>query len=273
MMDFNSRLSDSKNTMRTMAVVLGLLVVASFASAAEEDEGWTGELAVGINAQSGSTDTFSGSINATTERKWEKHVLTGRLNGVYGTSRSRNESTNTETIQNAQLLSGGWKRILGDRFFWASSAGLSRDNTQDRELRAVLATGPGYRIWQGETEEVPYFEIAVGPGYRYEIYDGNTGASVDENGDTNHFADAVVAFKYFNHLFDGKIEYTQRLSGRVPMNDTSGYIVDTEITIGVPLSEAWSFRTVFFAEYIGEPGADEINNTTTRTTLGLGYKF
>ena len=272
-MGFNSRLRDSKNTIRTMAVVLGLLVVASFASAAEEDEGWTGELAVGINAQSGSTDTFSGSMDATTERKLEKDVLTGRLNGVYGTSRSRNSSTNTETIQNAQSLSGGWRRNLGDRFFWASSAGLSRDNTQDRELRAVLASGPGYRFWQGETEEVPYFDIAVGPGYRYEIYDGNTGGTVEENGDKSHFADAVVAFKYFNHFFDGKIEYTHTISGRAPMNDANAYIVDTEITIGVPLSEAWSFRTVFFAEYVGEPASDEINNTTTRTTLGLGYKF
>ena len=26
-------------------------------------------------------------------------------------------------------------------------------------------------------------------------------------------------------------------------------------------------------EYVAEPGADEVNNTTTRTSVGLGYKF
>jgi hypothetical protein len=110
-------------------------------------------------------------------------------------------------------------------------------------------------------------------GYRFEIYDGNTHSTVANNGDTDNFADVVVAADYKNLFFDDKIEYSHTLSARMPANDPSSYLLRTEIIVGIPLSEAWSFRTTFLAEYVANPGADEVNNTTTRTAVGLGYKF
>jgi putative salt-induced outer membrane protein YdiY len=257
---------------------IGLLLMAgiSFAEDAEEEkeEGWTGELALAVNAQSGSTDTFAGSLDANTERSWDdKHLLRFRFNGVYGTTRSRGDDQGTETIQNSQGLFGTWKRRIHKRFFWATGTELSRDNTQDLELRASLATGPGYRIWQGEEAPKQHLDLSAGPGYRYEIYDGNTGGTVAENGDTDHYADLVAAFEYANLLFDDRLEYTHTGSARMPANDTSAYLLRSEVVLGVPLTEAWSFRTTFLVEYVASPGSDEVNNTTTRTSVGLGYKF
>ena len=240
----------------------------------ETKEGWTGELALAVNAQTGSTDTFAGSLDANTERTWnDKDLLKFRFNGVYGTSRSRGDSDGTKTIQNSQGLFGNWKHQIRERFFWATGTEASRDSTQDLDVRFVLATGPGYRFWQGEEAPKQHLDLSAGPGYRYEAYDGNTGGTVSENGDTDHYADLVVAFEYANLFFDDRLEYTQTGSARMPANDTSSYLLRSEVILGVPLTEAWSFRTTFVVEYVASPGSDEVNNTTTRTSVGLGYKF
>ncbi len=259
------------------AFAVGLLLVAgpSLAEEAGDEaaEDWKGDLAVSVTAQSGTIDTFSGAIDAKIGRVVGPDDLSARFSGVYGTSRKRNNSTNTETIQNSQALLGDWKHTIHERFFWDTNSEVSRDNTQDRELRAALATGPGYRFWKGEVNPDDHFDLSLGVGYRYEIYDGNTGAGVVNNGDTDHFADIVARFEYKNQLFGDRIDYTHTGSGKMPANDTSSYILTTEAIFGVPISEAWSFRTGILVEYVANPSTDEVNNTTTRTTIGLGYKF
>ncbi len=258
---------------------LWLSMLAGVAQGQEAD-GWTGGINVGVTAQSGTTDTFSGSIDANADRAWAKDEVSVRFSGVYGTSRTRDKD-GTETIQNAQALFGDWKHLFSDRFFWDTGSELSRDNTQDRELRVRVNTGPGYRFWKGDAwgedaANSDHFDISAGVGYRYEIYDGNTnggtGTGVAENGDKDHFADLVAGFDYANLMFDGRIEFTHTGSAFVPANDFEAYLLRTEIIFGVPLSEAWSFRTGVLVEYFND-APDDTNKLTTRTTVGLGYKF
>ena len=52
----------------------------------------------------------------------------------------------------------------------------------------------------------------------------------------------------------------------------NAYILRTELLFGVPLSEAWSVRAGFLAEYV-KVTTDPNNELTTQTTIGLGYKF
>ena len=151
---------------------------------------------------------------------------------------------------------------------------VARDSTQDLDVRYLLTTGPGYRFWEAEVQpDKQHFDVAAGMGYRFEIWDGNTGSTRSNNGDTDNFADVVVAAEYKNLLFDDKIEYSHTASARMPANDPGAYLLRTELILGIPITEAWSFRTSFLAEYTADPGADEVQNTTTRTTVGLGYKF
>jgi putative salt-induced outer membrane protein YdiY len=272
-----NRSQDTGVLRRLASVTLAFVMFggAAFAEDEEEkEEGWTGEIAASVNAQTGSTDTFAGSLDARTEKVFhEKDLLRFRFSGVYGTTRSRDNDVNTETISNSQMVSSTWKRSFSGRFFWLTTPSLARDSTQDLDLRAIFATGPGYRLWQGEDGESTHFDIAVGPGYRYEIYDGNTGGTVSENGDTDHFADLVASFEYMNMLFDDKVEYRHTGSVRMPANDTASYLLRSEVVFGVPITASWSFRTGFVVEYVAEPGSDEVNNTTTRTNVGLEYKF
>jgi hypothetical protein len=271
----SGRRADGWALAAALLAIAGLSSSAAFGSSEEEQQaGWTGQLALSVNAQTGTTDTFAGSVDASTQRSWERDNVSARFNGVYGTTRKRNDDKNTQTTQNSQGIFGDWKHTIHERFFWITGSSVARDSTQDLDVRATLATGPGYRVWEAEAEpDKQHFDLSGGMGYRFEIYDGNTHSTVANNGDTDNFADVVVAADYKNLFFDDKIEYSHTLSARMPANDPSSYLLRTEIIVGIPLSEAWSFRTTFLAEYVANPGADEVNNTTTRTAVGLGYKF
>lgn len=256
-------------------LALGVFLVASlFASTSLAEDGdavWSGDVSAALTSQTGTTDTFSGSFDAKGDRKSEKNEFGIRFNAVYGTSREKGNDKD-DTIQDSQALTGNWKRNIHERFFWETGSEVSRDSTQDRKVRARLATGPGYRVWRSDDEGTDFFDLFAGLGYRFEMYDGNTGATKSENGITDHLADVVAGFEYKNRLFDDKIEYTHTGSASVPANKPSAYILRSEILIGVPLTEAWSFRTGFLIEYVAEV-PNETNSTTTRTTVGLGYKF
>lgn len=258
------------------ALVIGLVLLAGVSSGEDGAEVWSGELAVAITAQSGTTDTFSGSIDAKVKRAWgEIDLVSLRFTGVYGTSRKGSSNpSKTDTIQNSQSLFGRWKHTIDGRFFWATGSELTRDGTQDLKLRAALSTGPAYRLWMGEDPAKHHFDVSAGPGYRYESYDGNTGETPPaENSDSNHFVDLVAAFEYKNMFFEDRIEYSHTGSGRVPANDPGSYILRSEMIVGVPITGAWSFRTSFLVEFVADPGPSVLNKTTTRTSVGLGYKF
>lgn len=253
-------------------ICISFLTTASFAEEEAKEPGWTGDLALAFTAQSGTTDTFAGTLDAKTERVYERDQLKARFNGVYGKTRARKPENKAETIQNSQGLFGDWKRTIQDRFFWQSGTETSRDSTQDRELRVAIGTGPGYRLWRGEDREKRHFDVAAGFGYRYEVYDGNSNSPGDDT-QINNFADAILALEYRNLFFDDRLEYLQTASAKMPVNDISAYILRSEMILGVPLSESWSLRTSFLVEYVNSLETDETNRTTTRTAVGLGYTF
>lgn len=261
-----------------LVFVLGLAATSS-SSAHDEpvapvNEGWIGGVSASVTAQTGTINSFAGAIDASAEQAFGPDWLKGRFNGVYGITRQRNQAQNDQLVQDAQGLFGDWKRTIHDRFFWQTGAELSRDSIQDRMVRTALATGPGYRAWQADDVALHHFDLRAGVGYRFELYDIDTDPGAVDRGqlDSDHFADLLAGFEYRNQLIADRIDFTHTGLVRMPANDPSAYVATTEVILGIPLTPQWSFRTGFFLEYVAiQP--DEINNLTTRTTVGLGYTF
>jgi hypothetical protein len=261
-------------------VLIAIGLAARPASAAEggdeENPGWTGTLAISANSQTGTTDSFSGSLDAETERVFnERDEVKARFNVTYGVSRDGTDNpSSTDVTANSQTLTGGHKRTFSETYYWGSNLSAARDTTQNLEVRATFDTGPGVRLWHRKPADKKHFDIGFGPGYRLEIFDGNTGGTVDENGDIDNFIDLVASFEYKNRLFGDRVDFTHTGSFRIPMNDFAAYLIRTEVIFGLPITEAWSFRTAFLLEYTAQPGSDDVlNKTVTRTTVGLEYKF
>lgn len=269
----------------SVVMLTALTFATTAATAADEPEGWTGEISAALTAQTGTTDSVAANIDAKAERTWEKNFASIRFSGVYGTTRNRgsasagSDSSQDEETQNSQALFGEWKRQIHDRFFWDTESELSRDNVQNRDVRFAMNTGPGYRFWEGERKAKEHFDVNAGIGYRFELFDQDTTPATDPNPspdrgrkDRGNFADIVVGFEYKNMLFEDRIEFTHTGSAKMPANNVDAYILTTEVIAGVPLTEAWSLRIGFLAQYQNEQPNDT-TNTTTRTTVGLGYKF
>lgn len=257
------------NMTRSIARVAVALILLAGSATAEDKNGWSSDVSASLSAQTGTTRTLSGTFDGKTTRAWEKDVASIRINATYGTS--DDDTKAKETTQDNQALLLDWKHTIDDRFFMSTQSEVSRDSTQDRRLRFRVDSGPGYRVWQADDSGKDHFDVSTGLGYRYEVYDGNTNTA---NADTNmdQFVDAVLGFEYKNMLFDDKIEWTYTGGLNVPMNAVEAFIVRSEIIIGVPLTEAWSFRTSFLVEYTNEVPA-KVTQARTNTTIGLGYKF
>jgi putative salt-induced outer membrane protein YdiY len=273
--------SKGKSTVAWLGLALALGLAGATTSAAHEEpapvnEGWAGGISAAITAQTGQVDTFAGTIDAVGERTFEKDWLRGRFNGVYGTSRDRGEepSSRDTVLQDAQGLFGDWKRTVHNRFFWQSGSELSRNSVQDRMVRALLSTGPGYRFWEGENAPAEHFDTNLGVGYRYDLYDPDTDPGGPGRGrlDHNHFADLVAGFEYRNGFFQDKVEFTHTGTARMPTNDPDAYVLITELIFGIPLTPTWSFRTSYYVEY-NAVQPDDVKNVTTRASVGLGYTF
>jgi putative salt-induced outer membrane protein YdiY len=237
-----------------------------------EEDGWTGGVGASLTAQTGTTDSFVGSIDASGERSWAKDEVGLRFNATFGQTRKIGDDGGDKVTQNSQALLGNWKRTIHDRFFWGSNSELSRDSVQNREVRVALSTGPGFRLWTGEAESKQYFDVSGGLGYRYELYNVTSGRPDRDNYDPDNFADIVGNFEYKNMLLEDSIEFTHIGSVKMPANDVEAFLISTEVIFGVPLTATWSLRASFLAEYQNTV-PDKTNQMTTRTNLGLSYKF
>lgn len=260
--------------MKSVGIATSILLMSTGFAQAEEDEekGWKADIGLAFSAQTGTTDTVAGTLDMKTSREWELDVVDGRFLGSYGTSREKGSDAR-ETNQDSQVLSTGWKHTFAsnDRLFIASAASAQRDGTQDLDVRFKMNSGPGVRVWQGADPGSEHFDLAIGAGYRHEIFDGN-GNDPGSDKSQDNFADGVIGFEYKNGLFDDKLEFTHTGSARMPFNNINAYILTTEVQLGVPLTEAWSLRAGFLAEYV-KVTTDPNNELTTRTTIGLGYTF
>lgn len=253
----------------TGLMVLVFTIAAANAAIAADDEGWGGDVGISFTQQSGTTNTVAGTLDVKVGRDWEHDEVDLRGLANYGASERRNDGR--QITQNSQGFFGDWKHTFSDRFFAAQAMEVSRDATQDRDLRVALSTGPGFRAWLGEDAAKEHFDLSAGIGYRYEVFDGNNGdATVNKSQD--NFVDVVAAFEYKNMLFDDRVAFTHTGSARMPANRPNNYILRTEVTLGVPLTEAWDLRAGFLAEYIKVTPKAAVG-LTTRTTVGLGYKF
>jgi len=262
----------NQRVIRTLAIVTSFAVMAAANNAtAAEDGVWEGSLSASLTAQTGSNDTLNGSIDAEANRDTQEDEFGLRFNATYGQTRGTKDEEKDTITQNSQALFGDWKRIVHEGLFWDTRSEVSRDTIQNREVRAAVSTGPGYRVWNGDDAGKQHFDLSAGIGYRFELIETPSTGDGD-NYDPDHFSDIVAAFEYKNLLFDGRVDYTHTGSIKVPANSPSAWVARSEVIGSVPLSDAWSLRVSVLAEYQNTV-PDDTNELLTRTNLGLTYSF
>jgi putative salt-induced outer membrane protein YdiY len=257
-------------------LVAGMAIVALTLShspgngwAAEEKDslGWSGEVNLNAANLTGTNDTFAGSVIAELAREWEKDKLSATAKGYYGFTRDRRDDPSDEnTTQNAQNIEIGWNRKLSGRFFWETLTWAGRDAIQDINFQYRLASGPGYRFWEGKKKDKEHLDLSSRVGYRFLTFRDSTGE------DTRQLVDLIAGFEYKNLFLEERLEFTHTGEVLLPANDIDSWVGKTGITLGVPITAAWSMRLGFEVEYQSRT-PERVTNFTTRTNAGLVYKF
>ncbi len=250
-------------------VVLSLWVLPGNGWAAEEEDsqGWSGEVNLNASNLTGTNDTFAGSVIAKLAREWEKDKLSATAQGYYGFTRDRRDDPSDEnTTQNAQNLEIGWNHTLSGRFFWDTLTWAGRDAIQDINFQYRLASGPGYRFWEGAEKDKEHLDLSTRVGYRFLTFRDSTGE------DTRQLVDLIAGFEYKNLFLEDRLEFIHTGEVLLPANDIDSWVGKTGITLSVPITAAWSMRLGFEVEYQART-PERVTNLTTRTNGGLVYEF
>lgn len=253
--------------MALIALSLSLPPGIGRAEGEKDSQGWSGEVNLNAASLTGTNDTFAGSVVAELAREWERDKLSAKAQGYYGFTRDRRDDPSSEdTTQNAQNIEIGWNRTLSKRFFWETVTWAGRDAVQDINFQYRFASGPGYRFWEGAQKDKEHLDLSTRVGYRFLTFRDSTGE------DTRHLVDLIAGFEYKNLLLEDRLEFTHTGEVLLPANDFGSWVGKTGITLGVPITAAWSMRLGFELEYQART-PERVTNFTTRTTGGLVYKF
>jgi len=243
-----------------LGILIGVLGALALPAAAEDpapaepEKPWEFKIAAGISLREGDESKFNGNGDLLYKYGFTKDTLTFRALGDYGESDGDRDTEN----YGANLK---WRHDFDGRFFWLSNTGADSDQIQGRNLRVIVNSGPGYRIWQDG--DANFFDVATGLGYRHERFRGD-----DPN---NDLLDMVAGYDY-QQIFGEAVEIVHATDFYAPVNEIEAYLVKSEITLSVPLFAGLHFRNNARYEYVHQP-ADDRKESNFWLTMGLEYRL
>ncbi len=212
---------------------------------------WTGNLSVGIESKSASTETedyaiaFNGSA---THGDWRHNI------GATYDRETENDATNTNNYGARYSLD----RFLSDKFFWQGRAFAKRDTVEDLNRQYALGTGPGYQFWDDELGAFSLVGLAGRVHYRY------------SDGATEEFFAAGVGWNYTRKLYGQRAEVFLRGEASRPLDGSADFSLDAEVGLRYQLTD-WAALTVAYGRDQVSGGRRSLNERRFTTGVGLTW--
>lgn len=236
---------------KTILTVCAACLAATSLWAAEEQKLWQTSVSLGFTLTKGNSDTMQAVANWLTTRKWDQNEIRFGADGTYGEDSGK---------ANAQLLHGfvQYNRLFTDRFFGYIRADGYHDRIADIEYRFVLSPGAGYYFIK---EERTTLSGEVGPGLVIE----------KKGDDKDEYLTLRIAERFEQKLWE-KARLWQSLEFLPEVTDWSNFIINAEIGVESPLSDALSLRAYIQDTYTSQPAEGREENDIKLVTA-LAYKF
>lgn len=219
-----------------------------------EPDPWEARVALGGSLRAGDESRYSGNADGMLLRRFDVDTWTWTAVGDYGKTGGERDAENFGT--NLE-----WRHAFNGRFFWLSNAGADHDAVQGRNLRLLVNTGPGYRIW--EASEKRFFDVSTGVGYRHERFRG------DEF--DNNLIEGRAGYEY-RDIIGETLEIVHQTDVFAPANEIEAFLAKSELTLSVPLVGGLHFRNNARYEYVNQP-ADDNEESNFWLTIGLEYRL
>ncbi len=217
---------------------------------------WAGNVGLAGNFFSGADrrGIFTFSLGA--ERQWERDAFRTGLRLTYDV-----DSDRTDRDQLTGQFTTDGRHYFSNRWQYFVSTQVRSDDLENLNLGANLTTGLGINVWRAAPDRS--LDLQVGVGARYENFR-------DEDEDFDPIS-ANFGFNYQDLLFE-TFRFGQSLSVDLPVGDFPDYLIQSQTTLRIPITDEWSFENLLRLTYTGEP-AENNPNLIFNLQTGIRYDF
>jgi putative salt-induced outer membrane protein YdiY len=241
-------------TLTTGALALWAAPVRAQCPCPEENQGWAGNVSVGIALTSGNADTktYNLSGKASSDQK-KRNVL--KLDGLYLRTSTEDEVTVSRTAAGVRD-----EYRLGERSYTFGDLRYLRDRFKEIDYLVSTLVGAGYRLLDGERAKLSV-DAAVGGAFeRLEDQAATTSGAYQ-----------------LGQALDWKVTKTTTLAesakGLWKMEDASDAIYRFEISLSTSISEHLEMKLAFADDYKNKPAAVGVEKNDTTFLAAVAYRF
>jgi len=226
----------------------------------EPDGQWRHLFAAGASVASGNSDATSvnlstDSVRATDIDKW---MITGRA--LYASSEG-------ETTGDRIGLGTQYNRDVSARWFVFGSADALRDEPANLSSRLSAAAGPGYHLWQRDTE---FWDISGGLSYTQDRFFDAT--EIDGRQRSSYGRVELLLAEESSHRLTDTTAFTQKLRVLPNLRDTGAYRAEFESNLTVAINTTLSLTAGLAYRYNSDPG-DGFERRDTLFVTGVSVRL
>jgi len=257
-----------------------------------------GAFHVGGFLSTGNTD--KGSLHVDTEYVLRNEVNRFTIGGTYDLAHDRitpdpdaaeddiDIHDTKETANNLRVF-GKYDRFLDKNWYVYANADFTKDRFQALDYRISGGAGLGYQFWD---ESDKFLSFEAGPGYTYEVYNGednidptealNADGSINpgflqtgtdeysREDDERSYVNARWALDFHHWFLDESLQFYHNHEGIISVEKFSDVLIRTHTGIKVPIFKGFDVIAQFDYDWKNIPASGK-DREDFRYILGVGY--
>lgn len=254
-------------------------------AAAPKDQGWVGNVGLGLSFITGNTQTLTLTGSASADKKWEVWALGLRLSGAYGLA---NPTANVEGSTAQTTARRAMGTLRGDRSFGAGFAsifilgGAEFDHVKNIESRSIGEAGTGLTFFNQKLNDLEKLylrlDLAARAGYETRFQYFGTPGRIDPYGIVILAPRVALTFRW---AFSKDVRFTEELefipfvlapnAGRLLVNNTTK--LNARLTESLSIATSLLINHDSMPPQPSDPAAAKRLNTDVALTVGLEAAF
>jgi putative salt-induced outer membrane protein len=246
--------------------IISAAALCSVGAFAEEklDGQWRGTAGAALSTTSGNSSTTAFNLNADTSRATTADKISLSAYANYGKNKVAGVST---TTANKWGGFGQYDYNLSERLFGFGRLGLEGDGVIDLDLRAAVAAGLGYKVFNGKDTQ---FTVYGGLGYTKDKY-GST-QLIDGKSDTSFSRTSLYLAEESVHQLSSTVAFKQRLDLYPGLTGDKAKLAKFTAGLSVAMSSTLNLTVGLVDNYNSKPAAGLKKNDLGIFT-GVNVKF
>lgn len=214
---------------------------------------WSGDANVGLEFETGNSDSQNYNIDASTTAKWDKHRL--GLGADY-----EFEEEDGIRVTDDRELAAFYNYFFAEKWFWDNQLKLEQEKVDELDLRSTFTSGLGYQFYDRDDLAL---KVTFGPGYEHEDY---------ANKDATDEFTANWTLDYEQGFNDDFVRIFHNHDLGSPADELSSFLFESESGVKIPLRNNIIATGEIEFDWNNDPANGEKEDDTTYS-VKIGYEW